>query len=79
MRRLALLSRSSLDLKLVAEEIPAIISQRYGIPLDQGHWVIGWVFLRRAHITGHSRRYPERFASVSVVSGFFDHKGTFVA
>ena len=64
-------------LKLVAEEIPAIISQRYGIPLDQGHWAIGGFSFGGYISLDIGRRYPERFASVSVVSGFFDHKWTF--
>jgi len=64
-------------LKLVAEEIPAIVSRRYGIPLDRDHWAIGGFSFGGYLSLDIGRRYPGRFASVSVVSGFFDPKWTF--
>ena len=64
-------------LKLVAEEIPAIVSRRYGIPLDRDHWAIGGFSFGGYLSLDIGRRYPEQFASVSVVSGFFDPKWTF--
>ena len=64
-------------LKLVAEEIPAIVSRRYGIALEQDHWAIGGFSFGGYISLDIGRRYPARFASVSVVSGFFDPKWTF--
>jgi len=64
-------------LKLVAEEIPAIVSRRYGIPLDRNHWAIGGFSFGGYLSLDIGRRYPGQFASVSVVSGFFDPKWTF--
>jgi enterochelin esterase-like enzyme len=64
-------------LRLVAEEIPAIVSRRYSIPLDQDHWAIGGFSFGGYISLDIGRRYPGRFASVSVVSGFFDPKWTF--
>jgi enterochelin esterase-like enzyme len=64
-------------LKLVAEEISALVSRRYGIPLDQDHWAIGGFSFGGYMSLDIGRRYPGRFASVSVVSGFFDPKWTF--
>jgi enterochelin esterase-like enzyme len=64
-------------LELEAEEIPAIISKRYGIPLEREHWAIGGFSFGGYLSLDIGRRYPGRFASVSVVSGFFDPKWTF--
>jgi enterochelin esterase-like enzyme len=64
-------------LKLVAEEIPAIVSRRYGIPLDRDRWAIGGFSFGGYLSLDIGRRYPGRFASVSVISGFYDPKWTF--
>jgi putative tributyrin esterase len=76
MRRL----RSDRDppyLKLIAEEIPAIVSRRYGIPLERDHWAIGGFSFGGYLSLDIGRRYAGKFASVSVVSGFFEPKWTF--
>jgi enterochelin esterase-like enzyme len=64
-------------LKLVAEEIPAIVSRRYGIPLERDHWAIGGFSFGGYLSLDIGRRYAGEFGSVSVVSGFFDPKWTF--
>jgi enterochelin esterase-like enzyme len=65
------------SLKLIAEEIPAIASQVYGIPLEREHWAIGGFSFGGYMSLDIGRRYPGRFASVSVISGFFDPNWAF--
>ena len=64
-------------LDLVAEEIPAVIAKQYGIPLERDHWSIGGFSFGGYLSLDIGRRYPGRFASVSVVSGFFNPKWSF--
>jgi enterochelin esterase-like enzyme len=64
-------------LKLVAEEIPALVSRRFGVPLDQDSWAIGGFSFGGYMSLDICRRRPGQFASVSVVSGFFDPKWAF--
>ena len=64
-------------LKLIAEEIPTIVSRRYRIPLERDHWAIGGFSFGGYLSLDIARRYPKRFDSLSMVSGFFNPKWTF--
>ena len=59
-------------LTLVAEEVAGAASKHYGIPYDRQHWSIGGFSFGGYLSLDVGRRYPGRFASVSVVSGFAD-------
>jgi enterochelin esterase-like enzyme len=59
-------------LTLVAEEVAGTVSRHYNIPFERQRWAIGG-FSFGGHVAlDVGRRYPGRFASVSVVSGFAD-------
>ena len=64
-------------LQLVAEEIPDLVSRRYGIPLERDRWAIGGFSFGGYLSLDIGRRYPGQFASVSMVSGLFDAKWSF--
>jgi enterochelin esterase-like enzyme len=64
-------------LDLVAEEILEVISKQYSIPLSNGKWSVGGFSFGGYLALDIARRYPGRFDSVSVVSGFFDEEWSF--
>jgi len=63
-------------LSLVAEEIPEIVSQRYHVPhpvpQERQHWAVGGFSFGGYLSLDVARRYPGRFGSASVISGFAD-------
>lgn len=59
-------------LTLVAEEVTETVSQLYAIPLERQRWAIGGFSFGGYLSLDVGRRYPGRFSSVSVVSGFAD-------
>jgi len=64
-------------LTLVAEEVAGTVSRHYNIPFERQRWAIGG-FSFGGHVAlDVGRRYPGRFASVSVVSGFVDDQWTY--
>lgn len=64
-------------LTLVAEEVAGIVSRQYNIPFDKQRWAIGG-FSFGGHLSlDVGRRYPGRFSSVSVVSGFGDEEWSY--
>jgi S-formylglutathione hydrolase FrmB len=64
-------------LTLVAEEVAGTASRLYAIPLERQHWAIGG-FSFGGHLSlDVARRYPGRFSSVSVVSGFADEEWSY--
>jgi enterochelin esterase-like enzyme len=64
-------------LTLVAEEVAGVVSRQYNIPFDRQRWAIGG-FSFGGHVSlDIGRRYPGRFSSVSVVSGFGDEEWSY--
>jgi enterochelin esterase-like enzyme len=59
-------------LTLVAEEVAGIVSQHYKIPFERDRWAIGGFSFGGYLSLDVGRRYPGRFASVSVISGLVD-------
>lgn len=65
------------SLELIATEVSGLVSQRYGVAADRGHWSItgfsfgGYVALDVA------RRYSGRFGGASAFSSFYDEEWTF--
>src|SRR5208283_3341138 len=64
-------------LTLVAEEVAGTVSQHYGIPFERERWAIGGFSFGGYLSLDVGRRYPGRFASISVVSGFFQDQWSF--
>ncbi|MGO9229819.1 MAG: alpha/beta hydrolase [Bryobacteraceae bacterium] len=64
-------------LTLEAEEIAGIVSQRYKIPFERARWSIGGFSFGGYASLDIGRRYPGRFASVSVISGLVDPQWSF--
>jgi enterochelin esterase-like enzyme len=64
-------------LTLVAEEVAGTVSQHYAIPFERQHWSIGGFSFGGYLSMDVGRRYPGRFASVSVVSGLVDKEWSF--
>lgn len=64
-------------LTLVAEEVAGTISRHYAIPFERQHWAIGGFSFGGYLSLDVGRRYPGRFASVSVVSGLVDKQWSF--
>jgi enterochelin esterase-like enzyme len=64
-------------LTLVAEEVAGIASRRYGIPFERSRWAIGGFSFGGYVSLDVARRYPGRFASVSVISGLVDWRWSF--
>jgi len=64
-------------LTLVAEEVAGTVSKHYGIPFDRNRWAMGGFSFGGYLSLDVGRRYPGRFASVSVVSAFFDQRWSF--
>jgi enterochelin esterase-like enzyme len=58
-------------LTLVAEEVAGTVSHHYGIPFERERWGIGGFSFGGYLSLDVGRRYAGRFASVSIVSGFF--------
>ena len=59
-------------LTLVAEEVTGTVAQIYNIPMERKRWAIGGFSFGGYISLDVGRRYPGRFSSVSVVSGFTD-------
>jgi len=66
-----------LYLALVAEEVAALVAERYGVPPAREHWGIGGFSFGGYVSLDVGRRYMGRFGSVSVISGFYDPDWTF--
>ena len=64
-------------LTLVAEEVAGTVSKQYGIPFDRARWSIGGFSFGGYLSLDIGRRYPGRFASVSVISGFHNSEWTY--
>ncbi len=64
-------------LTLVAEEVAGTVSRRYAIPFERRRWAIGGFSFGGYLSLDVGRRYPGRFASVSVVSGLVDKQWSF--
>ena len=64
-------------LTLVAEEVAGTVSRHYGIPFERQRWAIGGFSFGGYLSLDVGRRYPGRFASVSVVSGFADEQWSY--
>ncbi len=64
-------------LTLVAEEVAGTVSKQYGIPFDRSRWSIGGFSFGGYLSLDIGRRYPGRFASVSVISGFSNSEWTY--
>jgi enterochelin esterase-like enzyme len=64
-------------LTLVAEEIAGVVSRHYEIPFERGRWAIGGFSFGGYLSLDVGRRYPGRFASVSVISGLVDPRWSF--
>ena len=64
-------------LTLVAEEVAGTVSRLYAIPLERQRWAIGGFSFGGYLSLDVGRRYPGRFASVSVVSGFADEEWSY--
>jgi len=60
-----------------AEEIAGQVSQRYKIPFERDRWAIGGFSFGGYVSLDVGRRYPGRFASVSVISGLVDPQWSF--
>lgn len=60
-----------------AEEIPALVSKHYDIPVIREHWGIGGFSFGGYVSMDVGRHYPGRFSSVSVISGLVDADWTF--
>ena len=59
-------------LTLVAEEVAVVVSQHYRIPFERDRWAIGGFSFGGYLSLDVGRRYPGRFARVSVISGLVD-------
>jgi enterochelin esterase-like enzyme len=59
-------------LTLVAEEVAGVVSRQYSIPFERDRWSIGGFSFGGYLSLDVGRRYPGRFASVSVISGLVD-------
>ena len=59
-------------LTLVAEEVAGTAARTYAIPLERQRWAIGGFSFGGYVSLDVGRRFPGRFSSVSVVSGFAD-------
>jgi enterochelin esterase-like enzyme len=64
-------------LTLVAEEVAGTVSSHYGIPFERQRWAIGGFSFGGYLSLDVGRRYPGRFASVSVISGLVDKEWSF--
>jgi enterochelin esterase-like enzyme len=64
-------------LTLVAEEVAGTVSRHYGIPFERPRWAIGGFSFGGYLSLDVGRRYPGRFASVSVISGLVDKEWSF--
>jgi len=64
-------------LTLVPEEVAGIVSQHYKIPFERDRWAIGGFSFGGYLSLDVGRRYPGRFASVSVISGLVDPQWSF--
>ena len=64
-------------LTLVAEEVAGTVSRHYGIPFERQRWSIGGFSFGGYLAMDVGRRYPGRFASVSVISGLVDKEWSF--
>ncbi|MGP8271309.1 MAG: alpha/beta hydrolase [Terracidiphilus sp.] len=64
-------------LTLVAEEVAGTVSHVYTIPLERRRWAIGGFSFGGYLSLDIGRRYPGRFSSVSVVSGFADEEWSY--
>jgi enterochelin esterase-like enzyme len=60
-----------------AEEVAGLVSQHYKIPLERDRWAIGGFSFGGYVSLDVGRRYPGRFASVSVISGLVDPQWSF--
>jgi enterochelin esterase-like enzyme len=65
------------SLELVSTEVAGLVSSRYGIPSDPGHWSIGGFSFGGYVALDVARRYSGRFGSASVFSSFYDEEWTF--
>jgi enterochelin esterase-like enzyme len=64
-------------LTLLAEEVAGTVARLYAIPPQRQNWAIGG-FSFGGHVAlDVARRYPGRFSSVSVISGFADSEWTY--
>ncbi|HXM39748.1 MAG TPA: alpha/beta hydrolase-fold protein [Bryobacteraceae bacterium] len=64
-------------LTLLAEEVAGLVSRHYGIPFGRERWGIGGFSFGGYISLDVGRRYPGRFGSVSVISGFYDQNWSF--
>ena len=64
-------------LTLVGEEVAGTVSHHYAIPIERQHWAIGGFSFGGYLSLDVGRRYPGRFASVSVISGLVDKQWSF--
>jgi enterochelin esterase-like enzyme len=64
-------------LTLVAEEVAGTVSHHYAIPFERQRWAIGGFSFGGYLSLDVGRRFPGRFASVSVVSGLVDKEWSF--
>jgi enterochelin esterase-like enzyme len=64
-------------LTVVAEEVAGTVSHHYAIPLERPRWAIGGFSFGGYISLDVGRRYPGRFASVSVISGLVDKDWSF--
>jgi enterochelin esterase-like enzyme len=64
-------------LTLVAEEVAGTVSRHYAIPFERQRWAIGGFSFGGYLSLDVGRRYPGRFASVSIVSGLVDDQWSF--
>lgn len=64
-------------LTLVAEEVAGTVSSHYAIPFERERWAIGGFSFGGYLSMDVGRRYPGRFASVSVISGLVDKEWSF--
>ena len=64
-------------LTLVGEDAARTVSTRYNIPFSREKWGIGGFSFGGYLSLDVGRRYPGRFGSVSVVSGFYEEGWTF--
>jgi enterochelin esterase-like enzyme len=64
-------------LTLVAEEVAGVASEHYKIPFERERWAIGGFSFGGYLSLDVGRRYPGRFASISVISGLVDPQWSF--
>jgi enterochelin esterase-like enzyme len=64
-------------LTLMAEEVATTVSRHYAVPFDRRQWAIGGFSFGGYLSLDVGRRYPGRFGSVSVISGFADPQWNF--